>query len=267
MTPADAVLTAAQLASTQRVLAEESSRREHVVVSLSGAHAYGFPSPDSDVDVKAVHAAPARELLGFPKEHRAAERLITLDGVEVDYSSNELGAVLQGVLKGNGNYLERFLSGFTISTGRGFDALVPLVRGALCSKSARHYFGFATQQRNAWEESKRTSAKKLLYVLRTLLTGTHLLREGEVVTDLSVLAPKYGLSDALELIEQKKRGEKSELPTQLSEKWAARVDEVFALLATAETKSILPPEAPNAEQLEELLISLRLAPAPTAARG
>ncbi|MFT3713633.1 MAG: nucleotidyltransferase domain-containing protein [Archangium sp.] len=260
-------LTAHQRLVAERELALESARREHVVISLSGAHAYGFPSPDSDLDLKAVHLAPTRALLGFVVNVPPAERLQIIDGVEIDYSSNELGGVLQGVLKGNGNYLERFLSGFTISTGRGFDALVPLVRRALCSKSARHYFGFATQQRNAWEEGKRTSAKKLLYVLRTLLTGTHLLREGEVVTDLSVLAPKYGLADALELIEQKKRGEKSELPSQLSQKWAARVDEVFALLATAETKSVLPPEAPNAAELEELLISLRLADAPTAARG
>ena len=32
-----------------RVVAEESSKREHVVIYLSGAHAYGFPSPDSDL--------------------------------------------------------------------------------------------------------------------------------------------------------------------------------------------------------------------------
>jgi predicted nucleotidyltransferase len=259
------VLTAHQRAIAERELATESARREHVVISLSGAHAYGFPSPDSDLDLKAVHLAPTRALLGFVQNVPPAERLEVLEGVEIDYSSNELGGVLQGVLKGNGNYLERFLSGFTISTGRGFDALVPLVRAALCTKAARHYFGFATQQRNAWEASNRTSAKKLLYVLRTLLTGTHLLREGEVVTDLGVLAPRYGLADALELIEQKKRGEKSELPAALAAKWAARVDEVFALLAAAEAKSVLPPEAPNAVQLEELLISLRLAP--TAGRG
>jgi uncharacterized protein len=34
------------------VLAEEEAERHHVVVALSGAHAYGFPSPDSDLDLK-----------------------------------------------------------------------------------------------------------------------------------------------------------------------------------------------------------------------
>ncbi|MFO0599836.1 MAG: nucleotidyltransferase domain-containing protein [Myxococcaceae bacterium] len=241
-------------------LALESSRREHVVISLSGAHAYGFPSPDSDLDLKAVHLAPTRALLGFAAQVPPAERLEIIEGVEIDYSSNELGGVLQGVLKGNGNYLERFLSGFTLSSGRGFEPLVPLVQASLSTRLARHYFGFATQQRAAWEQGGRASAKKLLYVLRTLLTGTHALREGLVVTDLSVLAPKYELGDALELIEQKRRGEKSELPAALAQAWATRVDSVFALLARAEAESTLPAEPPTdvARALEEALVSLRL---------
>jgi hypothetical protein len=32
---------------------------------LSGAHAYGFPSPDSDLDLKAIHVAKTADLLGF----------------------------------------------------------------------------------------------------------------------------------------------------------------------------------------------------------
>lgn len=40
------------------VLAEEEGKRRHLVVALSGAHAYGFPSPDSDLDLKAIHLAP-----------------------------------------------------------------------------------------------------------------------------------------------------------------------------------------------------------------
>lgn len=39
------MLTAEQSAVMKRELDEEEARREHVVVYLSGAHAYGFPSP------------------------------------------------------------------------------------------------------------------------------------------------------------------------------------------------------------------------------
>ncbi len=246
-----------QSAVATRVLADESSRRTHVVISLSGAHAYGFPSPDSDLDLKAVHLAPTRGFLGFPTTPPPAERLEVIDGVEIDYSSNELGGVLLGVIKGNGNYLERFLSRFALSTGPGFEVLKPLVQAALSTRVARHYLGFATQQRAAWEASARKSTKKLLYVLRTTLTGTHLLRTGEMETDLSVLAPKYELDDAVELIDAKKRGERSELPSALAEKWAAKVDGVFRLLTEAEANSVLPPEPTNAQELEDALIELR----------
>lgn len=252
-------LTEHQRAVTARALAQEQARRQHVVISLSGAHAYGFPSPDSDLDLKCVHLAPTRSLLGFPRTPPPAERLEIIDGVEFDYSSNELGGVLFGLLKGNGNYFERFLSRFAVETGPGFAALVPLVQRALSTKVARHYAGFATQQREAWRATGQTSTKKLLYVVRTTLTGTHVLLEGELETDVTRLAARYGLGDVLELVEQKRRGEQSALPPALAEKWAARVDGLFERLAQAEKDSVLPPEAPNADELEAALIDLRTA--------
>jgi hypothetical protein len=249
-------LTEAQRLVAAKVLAQEAERRAHVVISLSGAHAYGFPSPDSDLDLKCVHLAPTSTLLGFPRVVAPAERL-ERRGRGDRYSSNELGGVLLGVLKGNGNYLERFLSGFAVSTGRGFDALVPLIRGALSRRVGRHYQGFGTQQREEWLKGGQRSAKKLLYVLRTTLTGTHLLLTGEVVTDVTRLLTRYGLDDAIKLVEQKRRDEKADLPTALTQKWRERVDALFAGLAEAEAKSVLPPEPQNEKELEAALVALR----------
>jgi predicted nucleotidyltransferase len=75
-----------------RVLAEEEARREHVVVYLSGAHAYGFPSPDSDLDLKAIHVARTADLLGFEVPAPTVDRAEIIDGVEIDYTSNETRA-------------------------------------------------------------------------------------------------------------------------------------------------------------------------------
>jgi len=259
MTPeVETALTEHQRAVAARVLSEEGGRRRHLVVSLSGAHAYGFPSPDSDLDVKAVHLAATADLLGFPRAPQAAERLEVLDGVEVDYSSNELAPVLLGVLKGNGNYLERFLSGYTFSTAPVFEELQALVRQAISQRVYRHYAGFAQQQRQEWEKSGRASAKKLLYVLRTTLTGAHLLRTGEVVTDVTRLLARYGFEEALELVEQKRRGEKSELPSSLSARWEERVPRAFELLDAALAASPLPAQPPNAAELEAWLVRIRL---------
>ena len=102
-------MTDEQRAAAQRVLREESVSTRHVVVALSGGHAYGFPSADSDVDLKAVHMAPTEQFLGIQVATPVRQRMEFVDGVEIDYTSNEIGAVLSGVLSGNGNYLERII--------------------------------------------------------------------------------------------------------------------------------------------------------------
>lgn len=242
-----------------RVLAEEEAQRRHVVVSLSGAHAYGFPSPDSDLDVKAVHIDPTIAFLGFGHAPAGVSRMETVNGVEVDYSSNELGGVLLGVLKGNGNYIERFLSGFSFGEIDWAASLRPLVQGALSKRIFRHYNGFATQQRLEWEQGGCSSAKKLLYVLRTTLTGAHALSEGEIVTDLTRVLDAYGFSEARELVEQKRRGERSELPQELSKVWQRRMPEVFELLTSAHAESKLPEEPANSAAIERWLVERRLA--------
>ncbi|MFO7564017.1 MAG: nucleotidyltransferase domain-containing protein [Enhygromyxa sp.] len=58
-------MTPAQRAVAERVVAEEVGKRTTLVVSLCGAHAYGFASVDSDLDLKGVWAAPTRRLLGL----------------------------------------------------------------------------------------------------------------------------------------------------------------------------------------------------------
>ncbi|MGA9523637.1 MAG: nucleotidyltransferase domain-containing protein [Myxococcaceae bacterium] len=255
-------MTPQQQGVVKRVLGEESARRRSLVVSLSGAHAYGFPSPDSDVDLKAVHLSATERILGFPRSEAAAERLEVIDGIEIDYSSNELGHVLAGVMKGNGNYLERFLSGYALESSPELEELRPLVQASLSKRIFRHYLGFANQQRLEWEKSGRRSAKKLLYVLRTTLTGTHALLHHEVVTDVTILAPQYGFADALELVEQKRRGEKSELPDELAAPWTRRLPEAFSRLEQACADSALPEAPPNEEELERWLIRTRIAALP-----
>ena len=147
------LLTAHQLEVAARVLAEEGARRRHVVVSLSGAHAYGFPSPDSDLDLKAVHAEPAVRLLGLRPPEAHSSRMEVIQGVEVDYSSNELGGVLAALLAGNGNYFERFLSAITLEGSPELEELRPIVQRALSRRVYRHYSGFARGQLREWEKS------------------------------------------------------------------------------------------------------------------
>lgn len=247
--------TARQVA--EQVAREEESRRRHIVIALSGAHAYGFPSPDSDLDLKAVHAAPARQLLGLGNVRDAFDRMEVIDGVEIDYTSNELRGVLAGILAGNGNYIERVLGKLIVQSSPEHEQLRELVPGVLCRRVHRHYRGFAHSQRRAFEESEQPTVKKLLYVLRTALTGIHLLRTKELRVDLTTVAGEYGYGDVHELITAKKQGERVVITEQGKNAWTARLDDLFRLLDEAREHSPLPEEPPSTAALDAWLVDLR----------
>jgi len=241
-------------------VAARSAERHHLVVYLSGAHAYGFPSPDSDWDLKCVHVAPTAELVGLTPHDRGADVIEVVDGVEIDYGSNEIGGVLRGVLRGNGNYLERLLGDAVIAedTTR-LATLRPLIRAALSRLVFRHYAGFARSQLTAAEAAQPPAAKKVLYVLRTTLTGAHLLRTGELVTDLAALATPYGFAAASELIAAKRAGERTALDEASWKRWRDELDRAFATLASAHAASSLPEEPADAtvDALDRWLVALR----------
>jgi predicted nucleotidyltransferase len=249
------MLTPHQEAVAGRVLDEESQKRRHLVVSLSGAHAYGFPSPDSDLDLKAVHIADTARLLGLSPPTAPADRLQVIDGVEIDYTSNELAGVLVGLCQGNGNYFERILGPLSLRTSREHEELRPLAARALSRRVQRHYRGFATSQLREFDASPR--AKKMLYVVRTTLTGVHAVSTGEIVPDLTRLMDEHGFGEARELIERKQAGEKVELPAELQVKWRREVERAFALLDAALPSSPLPEEPPNRAELEAWLVEVR----------
>ena len=94
---------------------------------------------------------------------------------------------------------------------------------SLSRRLHRHYRGFASGQLREWEKDGFRSAKKLLYVLRTTLTGTHALLTGEIETDVTFLLEAHGFGAARELVEAKRRGERSELVGDVSERWKREV--------------------------------------------
>jgi predicted nucleotidyltransferase len=238
-----------------QVLREEGARREHVVVYLSGAHAYGFPSPDSDLDLKAIHVAKTADLLGFEAPAPTVDRAETIDGVEIDYTSNELAHVLSGVLDGNGNFIERVLGRMVPYASGLLSELRPIVKRALSTRVHRHYQGFARNQLCFLE--KEPTAKKLLYVLRTTTTGIHLLSTGELEPDLTRLMDRYDLGEAATLVERKRAGEHVGLDPALLEAWRPRIDTVFARLDEAGEASPLPDGPTNEREVREWLLAVR----------
>ena len=70
--------------------------------TISGAHLYGFPSEDSDWDLRGCHVLPAPEILGLwePKETVEVERKEA--GFELDLVTHDAGKLFQISLLPNG---------------------------------------------------------------------------------------------------------------------------------------------------------------------
>jgi uncharacterized protein len=250
-------ITAHQRAVAEAALAAEETRRRHLVVALTGAHAYGFPSPDSDLDLKGVHVEPTERLLGLSPPAPHAARMQTVDGVELDYASNELRQVLAGLVQGKGSFLERVLGAHVLRAAPELDELRDLGRRTLSRRYHHHYRGFATGQRAELERSPAPTAKKLLYVLRTALTGAHLLATGELVVDLRDNLDAHGFTAARELIEAKRAGERVVLGEGELARWRGEMDRALALLEESAARSPLPEEPRDVGALEAFLLAVR----------
>jgi predicted nucleotidyltransferase len=243
MTDAWRALTEHQATKARVYLAERRGEREHLVVYLSGAHAYGFPSPDSDLDLKCVHIAPTRELVGLNPPDDPPGRIDIVEGVELDYSSNELAAVLRGCIKGNGNYLERILGELALDGDMPLLARARRVVAPLLSRRVgKHYAGFATSQLRLFDE--KPTAKRALYVLRTAATGRCLLARGVMLTDVAELMD-FVPHEIDELLAIKKRGEKQALDPVQAREWRARLTRAIDAVDSAWPTSVLPPEPPE----------------------
>ncbi|MEU4359085.1 nucleotidyltransferase domain-containing protein [Streptomyces virginiae] len=163
--------------------------------TVSGAHLYGFPSRDSDIDLRGAHLLPVEDLLGLREPEETRTRMWDRDDVEMDLVTHDLRKFVRLMLNRNGYVLEQLLSPLVVHTTPAHEELVALAPGVLTSHHAHHYRGFANTQWRLFE--KAAELKPLLYAFRALLTGIHLMRSAEVQAHLPTLlaevpqAPPY----------------------------------------------------------------------------
>src|SRR4026209_663987 len=78
--------------------------------TISGAHLYGFPSPDSDFDLRGVHVLPVRDVIGLKLPRETIEVSGMYDGIEMDLVTHDAKKFLSLLLKKNGYVLEQLCS-------------------------------------------------------------------------------------------------------------------------------------------------------------
>jgi len=229
--------------------------------TVSGAHLYGFESPDSDWDLRGAFVAPLREVIGLVRAEETVSILEEQDGIELDWVAHDVVKFVGMLTKRNGYVLEQIMSPLVVHGGAWYEELRELAGECLVRPLVHHYKGFAHNQRQLLE-SGDTTVKRLLYCYRVLLTGVHALRAGRIESHLPTLLEAQATGakfEVMELIERKREGaEYGALEPGEAERHTQHLDALMADLADAYESSALPEKLSVRPALHDFVVRARL---------
>ncbi len=247
--------------------------------TISGAHLYGFPSPDSDYDLRGAHVLPVKDVVGLEVRDETIQDSRVIESLEMDIVSHDVRKFFGLLLKKNGYVLEQLFSPLIVQSTAEHEELKAICNpkqfdnspkrlrgrggeGVITKHHSHHYFGFAETQWKLFLKESPRRVKPLLYVYRVLLTGIHLMRTGEVEANLMTLNEEFQLPYIPDLVARKLAGPEQ---AKLADADIALHESEYELLrqelqAAHETSAL--PELPNDETrtaLNDLLVRVRLA--------
>lgn len=229
--------------------------------TISGAHLYGFPSPDSDFDLRGAHVLPLKNVLGLEVREETVEDSRRIEGLDLDIVSHDVRKFFRLLLKKNGYVLEQLYSPLIIHTTPEHEELKSIAFGCITKHHSHHYFGFAETQWKLFLKASPRRVKPLLYVYRVLLTGIHLMRSGQVEANLVTLNQVFRIPCLGDLIGRKLAGpEQSTLDDADISFHQSEYDRLRADLQTAHEASPLRemPSETTIAAMNDLLVRVRL---------
>lgn len=230
-----------------------------VFATISGAHLYGFPSPDSDFDLRGAHILALPSIVGLDVSDETVEKSGVRDGMEMDLVTHDIKKFIGLMLKKNGYVLEQLFSPLVVQTSPEHEELKSLAPNCITRHHAHHYLGFAETQWKLFQKETPPRVKPLLYVFRVLLTGLHLMRTGQVNANLLELNQEAKLSYLDDLIALKLAGpEKGTITTSDLPFYEKEFIRLIGDLRNASEKSHLPNDATAKPALNNLLVRIRL---------
>src|SRR6266446_46929 len=217
--------------------------------TISGAHLYGFPPPDSDFDLRGAHVLPLEKVIGLEVRDETVEQQLRVpphpgplpigcgegEPIEMDIVSHDVRKFFGLLLKKNGYVLEQLFSPLIVHTTPEHEELKEICRarisntspnplpgrggeggcaGVITKHHSHHYFGFAETQWKLFAKERPRRVKPLLYVYRVLLTGIHLMQTGVIVANLGRLNETAKLPYLNDLIQRKIAGAEKERLTE-----------------------------------------------------
>jgi hypothetical protein len=229
--------------------------------TISGAHLYGFPSPDSDFDLRGAHILPLAEIAGLETRDETLEDSRVIEGLEMDIVSHDVRKFFKLLLKKNGYVLEQLYSPLLVRTTPAHAELKSIALGCITRHHSHHYFGFSETQWKLFLKESPRRVKPLLYTYRVLLTGIWLMRTGEIEANLVALNESFRLPRLPELIARKLGGpEQSSLDdTDIAFHESAYHNLRAKLQAAHEASTLIEaPSTATCAAMNDLLVRVRL---------
>jgi predicted nucleotidyltransferase len=229
--------------------------------TISGAHLYGFDSPDSDIDLRGAFVSRLRDIIGLvPPE---LTKTITLtkvnNGFEIDFVAHDIHKFATLMTRRNGYVLEQLYSPLVVLGGPWHEELKEIGKGAIIRHLYHHYRGFYDTQRKQLEK-EMPSLKDLLYAYRVLMTGIHVLQTGIVEANLQKLNERFSIDALPDLISRKKSStEKSPLGADELSSHMKALEKLEKRLEIAFDESKLPDQVTTFAALDDFVIRARLA--------
>jgi hypothetical protein len=117
----------------------KAAAREHryplLFATVSGAHLYGFPSPNSDWDLRGVHILPVEQVVSLLPLEETIE--ISQDNeIELDLVTHDIRKFIKLLLRPNGYVLEQLLSPIIVHTTAEHEELKQLAPACI----TKHHF-------------------------------------------------------------------------------------------------------------------------------
>jgi predicted nucleotidyltransferase len=117
-----------------------------IFATISGAHLYGFPSADSDYDLRGAHVLPLENVLSLDARDETVQDSRVMEGLEMDIVSHDAHKFFRMLLKKNGYVLEQLFSPLVVLSTPEHEELKAVARDCITRHYSHHYLGFAETQ-------------------------------------------------------------------------------------------------------------------------
>jgi len=162
---------------------QEIEKEKDIKILLAcetGSRAWGFPSPDSDYDIRMIYVHKKEWYLSLTEPRDTIERMY--ENNDIDITGWDLRKALRLLGKSNASFLERIQSTTLYKYDEDFLSEIKGISQNYYSKIATmyHYLNMANKCYREVTEEKTYRLKKLFYALRAATTCKWILNREEI---------------------------------------------------------------------------------------